>query len=128
MFALILLEALYRRATYKNSTAADRRARRVALYAAAVNIVVLILGTLVMSRLGANPFGQLSVTFRAFVWLPFLVVIATVYLLYQATLIWKRGLLDGWWERARYSAVAVCSVAMCWFYAYWHLIGPQYLD
>lgn len=128
VFVMVLVAALFQRTRYPNATVADKRARRVALFSAGVNIVVLMLGVVVMSRIGANPFGQLPWMFRAFVWLPLLVVIAALLMLLQTTLVWKHGLLASLWERASYSVIAVCSVAMCWFYAYWNLIGPQYFD
>lgn len=128
VFAILLVGAFFQRERYRLAPAADRRARRVALFSAGVNIVVLTFGAVVMSRMGANPFAQVPLTFRVFVWLPLLVMLAAALMLFQTTLVWKQGLLTGWWERAGYSATAVCSVAMCWFYVYWNLIGPQYFD
>ena len=98
------------------------------MYAAAANIAVLVTGVVVMGRVGANPFGELPWTFKLFLWLPFLVLLAAVLLLIQATLVWKQRLLSGLWERAAYTAVTASAIGMCWFYVYWNLIGPQYLE
>lgn len=128
IFVMVAAAAFLRRDRYPNATMADKRARRMELFSAGVNIAVLAFGVVVMSRIGANPFGQLPWTFRVFVWLPLLVVIAALLMLLQTMLVWRHGLLASPWERARYSVITICSVAMCWFYMYWNLIGPQYFD
>lgn len=128
VFALVLIRAFFQRASYRNANPADKRARRVALFSAGVNILVLTLGSLIMARIGANPFAQVPLTFRVFVWLPLVILLAAGLMLLQTTRVWQHGLLAGLSERVRYSVIAACSVAMCWFYAYWNLIGPQYFD
>jgi len=128
VFALVLIRAFFQRASYRNANPADKRARGVALFSAGVNILVLTVGASIMARIGANPFAQVPLSFRVFVWLPLVILLAAGLMLLQTTRVWQLGLLAGPFERVRYSVVAACSVAMCWFYAYWNLIGPQYFD
>jgi len=128
VFALALIRAYFQRASDRNANPADKRARRIALFSAGVNILVLTVGASVMARIGANPFAQVPLSLRVFVWLPLLVLLAAGLVVLQTTRVWQYGLLAGPLERLRYSLIAACSVAMCWFYFYWNLIGPKYFD
>jgi len=42
--------------------------------------------------------------------------------------VWRGGLLAGLAARLRYSAVVACALAMTWFYAFWNILGFQYLE
>lgn len=125
VFACVLLGAAYRPA---GTTPADRRARRVALGCAAVNIAVLLFSFLILSRVFANEYAELATAFRLSLWAPLLVPVSALLMVWQASLVWRHRLLTGAWERVRFSGVTLSCIGMCWFYWHWHLIGPQYLS
>ncbi len=126
IFAAVLLGALARRIYQPPAVAPDRRARRIALACAAVNLAVLAFGAVVLPKVLLNEYAEFPIAFRIFMWTPFLVVIAALLMLWQTALAWRCGTLSGWWERARYSAVTLGCLCMCWFYWYWNLLGPRY--
>ncbi|WP_161965856.1 serine hydrolase domain-containing protein [Steroidobacter cummioxidans] len=126
IFVAVLLGALGRRIYQRPAVVADRRARRIALACAAVNLAVLGFGATVLPKVLLNEYAEFSTAFRIFMWAPFLVVITALLMLWQTTLAWRHGTLSGWWERIRYSAVMLSCLCMCWFYWYWNLLGPRY--
>ena len=73
---------------------------------------------------------QLSRGFRALkLWLvlPIVATLAGLYAAWGCYRVWTGRLLGGAWARLRYSLAAACALFMCWFYAYWNILGFQYL-
>lgn len=126
IFVAVLLGALARCIYRPPAAAADRRARRIALGCAVVNLAVLGFGATVLPRVLLNEYAEFSTAFRIFMWTPLLVVIAALLMSWQTTIAWRHAILSGWWERVRFSAVTLSCLCMCWFYWYWNLLGPRY--
>jgi len=126
IFVAVLLGALARRIYHPRSVAADRRARRIALACAAVNLGVLGFGAAVLPKVMLNEYAEFPAAFHIFMWATVLVVATALLMLWQTLLAWRYRMLSGWWERVRYSTVTLSCLCMCWFYWYWNLIGPQY--
>ena len=127
VFLAVILRRLYQRAAFRALPDAERKVQRAAALVAIVNVLVLVIGVIVIATALDNLFGEVPTALKLFLWLPFLVVLAELYMLQQTFMVWKDGLLTGAFARLRYTAVALAGLFMCWFYWYWNLIGPQYL-
>jgi len=65
--------------------------------------------------------------FKAWLVLPLLATLASLYLAYRTVLVWSKGALAGLMARLRYTVVTLSALALVWFYWYWNILGFQYL-
>jgi len=105
----------------------DRAAIRAAFFAAAAHLVVVVLGAVVVSIVMKDLINGFPPLFKAWLVLPIVAVLATLYLAYTTARVWQNRLLAGLWARIRYSTVTLAALAMSWFYWYWNILGFQYL-
>ncbi len=128
---LVLLGVVLRRFFQRREIAAmvkpDRAAVGAAFYAAAAHIAVLVLGVVVVSIVMQDLINGFPPLFKAWLVLPILAVIVTVYLVLKTTSVWRDSLFGGVWARMRYTVVTLAAVFMSWFYWYWNILGFQYL-
>jgi hypothetical protein len=97
------------------------------VWTSAAHWLVLLIGLIVISAAGESLFSGVPLSFKLWLVLPVLAVIASGWLLLNAFTVWRRGLLNGGWARLRYTLVALAGLAMAWFYWFWNILGWQYL-
>ncbi len=126
VFLAVLLRYLYQRDRLRALQAADKSANRAAALAAASHLWVLIFGAVVAVAVGDQFMARIPLLFELWLIFPIIASLASFYLLYQAVLVWKNGLLAGNFGRIRYSIVSLCALFMTWFYYYWNILGFNY--
>ena len=126
VFLGVLLRRYFQRTAIKSFSAADRSALGAAVFAAATNWLVVIIGAIVISIVADQMFTRIPLLFKLWLVLPIIAFIAGLYLAYRTYTVWRQGLLAGSWARVRYSLVTVSALSMCWFYWYWNILGFQY--
>lgn len=123
----VVLRRFYQRAAIRTLPAADRSAHNALLYAAAANWLVVISGAIVVSIVADEIFTGIPLLFKLWLVLPIVATLAGVYAAWGCFRVWTGRLLGGAWARLRYSVAVACALLMCWFYAYWNILGFQYL-
>ncbi|MBL4803161.1 MAG: beta-lactamase family protein [Emcibacter sp.] len=126
VFVGVLLRLAYQWSAFRTLTGAEKTAARASIVTAGVNLATLILLGIVMMAVGDQMFSEIPFLFKAWLLMPFIVVLVAIYHLYQAVLVWKDGLCRGPWARVRFSIVAFCALFMAWFYYFWNLLGFNY--
>ena len=126
VFLAVVLRFLYQRDRYRELPLAEKRAVRAAILAASSHLWTLIFGVIVIAALGDQLLLHIPFLFKFWLIFPIIATLATFYLLYQAVLVWKNGLLNGKFARARYSIVSVCALLIAWFYYFWNILGFRY--
>ncbi len=126
VFLAVLLRYLYQRDRLRALQAADKSANRAAALAAASHLWVLIFGGIVVVAVGDQFMARIPLLFKLWLIFPIIASLASFYLLYEAVLVWKNGLLAGNFGRIRYSIVSLCALFMTWFYYYWNILGFNY--
>lgn len=126
VFLAVLLRYLYQRDRLRALQAADKSANRAAALAAVSHLWVLIFGAVVAVAVGDQFMARIPLLFKLWLIFPIIASLASFYLLYQAVLVWKNGLLAGNFGRIRYSIVSLCALFMTWFYYYWNILGFNY--
>jgi len=126
IFLGVMLRRFFQRKDYAALPAADRTALSAATMAAAANLLVVIVGTVVISMVQDQLFSGIPLLFKLWLVLPVIAFVAGIYLLYRCVQVWRLGLLSGRWARIRYTLVALAALFMCWFYWFWNLLGWQY--
>ena len=106
---------------------ADRQALRAATLASVAHLVTVVLGAVVVSIVMDNLINGFPSLFKAWLVLPIVATLATLYLVYSTVVVWRFGTLAGVWARLRYTSVALAALFMGWFYWYWNILGFQYL-
>jgi CubicO group peptidase (beta-lactamase class C family) len=128
VFLGVLLRRYFQRTAIKSFSSADRSALSAAVFAAAANWLVLIVGAIVISIVSDQMFNRIPLLFKLWLVLPIVAFIAGLYLAYRTYFVWKNGVLAGSWARVRYTLVALSALFMCWFYWYWNILGFQYFS
>ena len=126
IFIGVMLRLAYQCRSYKALEGMEKKAARASVIAAGVNLATLILLAIVMLLVGDQMFTEIPLLFKLWLIMPFIVVLAGIYLLYQTVLVWKDGLCSWAWARIRYTFVTFGALFMCWFYYFWNLLGYQY--
>ena len=93
----------------------DRGAIRAAVYAAAANWLVVILGVIVISIVKDEMFTRIPLLFKLWLVVPIIAFVAGIYLLYRFVVVWRQGQLAGTWARVRYSIVALSAALVMTF-------------
>jgi len=127
VFLAVLLRRFFQRSVIRTWPSPDRSAYRGAVLASAANWLTMILGVTVISIAGDSMFSEISTSFKLWLVMPIIAVIACLWLLVKLFAVWKNGLLAGLWARLRYTVVALCGLFMIWFYWFWNILGFQYL-
>jgi hypothetical protein len=86
-----------------------------------------VAGGIVISIVMDKLFMGIPLLFKLWLVLPIVATLAGIYVLYRCYSVWSRGLLGGFWGRARFTVVTLCALLMSWFYWYWNILGFQYL-
>lgn len=126
VFLLVLLRRFFQRAAIRAMPAPDRTAINAAVYASALNWLVVLIGVVVISMSMGSLVNGVPLSVKLWLILPILASLAGLYLLYRMFVAWAKGLFSGFWARLRYTIVALSGVFMCWFYWYWNILGWQY--
>lgn len=129
---LILIGVVLRRFFQRREIAAfdatDRSAIRVTFYAAVAHLAVFIVGAVVLTAVSDDLFSSgLPIVFKAWLVLPIIATLATVWLVYTTVVAWSGSALAGLWARLRYTVVALAALFLAWFYWFWNILGFQYL-
>jgi CubicO group peptidase (beta-lactamase class C family) len=127
VFIGVVLRRIYQRKPIASLDRADRSAISAAVYASVAHLLVAVVGVTVMAIAMDNLIAGLPLSFKLWLVLPILAVLASLYLLFRTVVVWQQGLLASVWWRIRYSIVTACAFLMCWFYWYWNILGFQYL-
>jgi CubicO group peptidase (beta-lactamase class C family) len=123
----VLLRRFYQRAAIRALPAPDRSAHNAILYAAATNWLVVIAGGIVVSIVADTIFGGIPLLFKLWLVLPIVATLAGLYAAYWCFRVWTGRHLASGWARVRYTVVAAAALFMSWFYAYWNVLGFQYV-
>jgi CubicO group peptidase (beta-lactamase class C family) len=126
VFLLVAARRWYQRAAIRVLEPADKSATNAGFYAAAANLLVVIIGVIVISIEKNSLFTGIPLLFKLWLFVPIIATVAGLYLLYCAVLVWRAGMLSGRLARLRYTLVTLCALFMCWFYYYWNILGFQY--
>ena len=126
MLAFVLRRFFQRReiASFKP---ADRAAIQSAFYASLAHVSVAVVGVVVISSVMDELMSGFPLSFKAWLVLPILASLATLYLAYRTVLVWSQGALAGVMARLRFTLVSLAALALVWFYWYWNILGFQYL-
>ena len=128
---LVLLGVALRRFFQRREIAAmvkpDRSAIAAAFYASAAHLAVFLLGAVVVSIVMEDLINGFPPLFKAWLVLPIVAVIATLYLVFKSAAVWRDRLFGGVWARIRYTVVVLAAVFLSWFYWYWNILGFKYL-
>lgn len=127
VFVGVVLRRFFQRAAIKSFAPADRVAFSAAFYAAAANLLVLIIGVVVISIVQDELFSGIPLLFKLWLFVPIVATVAGLYLAFRTIQVWQQGQLAGVWARIRFTVVTLCALFMCWFYYYWNILGFQYL-
>jgi CubicO group peptidase (beta-lactamase class C family) len=125
VFLGVLLRALYQRRSLAQLPARDRGLPGAAAFAAAAHLLVFFVGLWVMWTIAPRLRAEIPFSFQLTLVLPIIATVASLYLLYRTVVVWKYGLLDGWFARLRYSGVTVCALFMTGLYYFWNILGFQ---
>lgn len=128
LFLGVLARRFYQRAALRTQPAAVRSARAALVWVAAANWLVLIGAVVVIALFKDRLFTEIPLAFKAWLVLPIVAVVAAAWALFACARVWSGGLLGGVAERLRYSLVCAAGLAMCWFYAFWNILGFRYLE
>lgn len=123
----VLLRRFYQRAAIRALPGPDRAAHNALLYAAAANWLVVVCGAVVISIVADEIFSNIPLLFKLWLVLPIVATLAGLYAAFGCYRVWANRLLANGWARARYTVAAACALFMCWFYAYWNILGFQYV-
>jgi CubicO group peptidase (beta-lactamase class C family) len=123
----VVLRRFYQRTAIRALPAADRSAHNALLYAATANWLVVIAGAIVISIVADQLFSGIPLLFKLWLVLPIVATLAGLYTAWGCYRVWTARLLPGVWARLRYSVACASALFMCWFYAYWNILGFQYL-
>jgi CubicO group peptidase (beta-lactamase class C family) len=126
VFLGVLARRFFQRKAFGAMAPADRSALRAAVWASALNWLVLLSGAIVLSVVMDSLFKGIPPLFKVWLVTPVLATVAGLYLLFRMFGVWRRGLLPGFWARLRYTIVAFSALFMCWFYWFWNILGWQY--
>ncbi len=127
IFLGVIARRIYQRSAIRLEPDANRAAINSAFFAAAANWLVVISGAIVITLVQDTLFTEIPTLFKAWLIVPIIAFIASIYLLYRTFEVWRQPLLAGVWARIRFSLVAAGALFMCWFYYYWNILGFQYL-
>jgi len=124
VFIAVLLRRAYQGVVYKTLPPKEKTAFRASVLVSSANLIfLLLLGiALVTAR---NLMNEIPWLLKFSLIFPMLALLATLYHLYQSTLLWRNG-FGGVWSRIRFSIVSVCGVMMIWLYNHLNLLGFNY--
>ena len=127
---LLMLAFVLRRFFQRREIAAlkpaDRAAIQAAFYASLLHVLVAVVGVVVIASVMDDLMSGFPLSFRAWLVLPILAGLATLYLAYRTVLVWTQGALAGLMARLRFTVVTLAALALVWFYWYWNILGFQY--
>lgn len=127
IFGLVLLRRFFQRKTIKTWPTSDRSAYSAAVWASAANWLVIISGAFVLTIVQERMFNEIPMLLKVWLVMPIIAAVACAWLLFKLVVVWKNGLLAGFWARLRYTVIALCGLFMIWFYWFWNILGWQYL-
>ena len=126
VFLMVLLRRFFQRSAIKALPAADRSAINTAVFVAASNWLVVVVGVVVISIVKDEIFKGIPFLFTLWLVLPIVAMLAGLFLLFRTYGVWKQQLFAGLWPRVRFTVVTLCALLMCWFYYFWNILGFQY--
>ena len=126
VFTGVALGRFFRRGWLRQQAPLDRATINAGFYAAAANLLVVIVGAIVLTAVGEELFGGIPTAFKVWLVLPIVATLAGLYLLFNNVQAWREGRLGGTWARVRHTIVMLSAMFMCWFYYYWNILGFQY--
>ncbi len=124
---LFTLRRFFQRREIAAYNPADRTAIQAAFYAAFLHVLVAVVGAVVIATVMDDLLSGFPTPFKAWLVLPLLATLASLYLAYRTVLVWSKGALAGLMARLRYTVVTLAALALVWFYWYWNILGFQYL-
>ena len=128
VFLLVVLRRFYQRREIAVMPDVDRSALAASFYTSLTHLVAVVSGAVVVSIVMKSLIDGFPPLFKAWLVMPILATIASLYLLYRTFGVWRGALLGGAWARIRYSVVALAALFMAWFFYYWNILGFQYLS
>ncbi|MGH8034799.1 MAG: serine hydrolase domain-containing protein, partial [Lysobacterales bacterium] len=112
IFLGVLLRRFFQRTAIKSISSTDRTAISSAVYAAGLNVLVLVAGGIVILITKDTLFTEIPLLLKLWLVLPIIATLAGLYLLYRTWGVWKQGLLAGNWARIRFTVVTACALFM----------------
>ena len=126
MFLAVCLRCFYQRRSFGGLEVAEKRAGGAALLAAVGHLWVLVFGGVVVLLVGEELIAHIPWLVKLWLVFPIVASVLSIYLFFQTLLVWKNGLLGGFFARARYSLVCLGALYMTWFYYFWNILGFNY--
>ncbi len=126
VLAMVVFRRFFQRKAIAEMSQPDRAALSSAFYAAVANLTVVLALAVVLGAVGDRLSGEVPLLFKLWLILPIVATLAGLYLLYRTVGVWREKLFANTWARARFSAVALSALFMCWFYFFWNMLGFQY--
>ncbi len=127
LFIGVTLKVAYRWKAHRALEGLEGKVTWAAIISSYAHLLTVVVGVIAFAIGGASLAYEIPSVIVAWLWLPIISTILSFYLLYNAVIVFKNGLLDGKWARARYTLVTVASLFMCWFYYFWNILGFNYL-
>jgi hypothetical protein len=128
VFLTVLLRRFFQRSLIRTLPVADRQALSAAVYVAASNWLVVVVGAIVIMIVKDQIYSEIPLLLKLWLVLPIVATLAGIFLLFKTFGVWKQGLLAGTWARVRFTIVTLCALFMCWFYFFWNILGFQYFS
>ncbi|MEJ8566465.1 serine hydrolase domain-containing protein [Elongatibacter sediminis] len=125
VFVATLLLRLMRRRAIGLLPRTDRRAIDAAVWAAASHLTVGVAAAWVLHFVAGQLRNEVPFSFKFALVLPLIATVLTAYLVYHAIGVWSGPRLGGRTVRLAHALVSFCALFMCWFYAYWNILGFQ---
>ena len=91
VFVLVLLRRFFQRKTIRSWPAADRSAYRAAVWASAINWIVLISGVVVLTLVQDRMFSEIPTLLKVWLVMPIIASIVCAWLLFKLVSVWRNG-------------------------------------
>jgi len=126
VFIAVILRRAYQGEIYKVLPVKEKTAFRASLIVSGANLTFLLLFILALVT-ARDLMYEIPWLLEFSLVFPIIALLATIYHLYQSSIIWRQN-LGNTWSRVRFSIVSLCGVMMTWLYSYWNLLGFNYFS
>jgi len=128
VFVSVFFRLAYQWKEFRAYRGKEKRAYLASILVAGSTLLFFVLEAMALS-VGTNALlFELPALLKFALIFPILGLLATLYHVYMAVVIWREKLYAGRWPRIRHSVVSFFGIFMIWFYSHWNLLGFNYLS
>jgi len=128
VFIGVFFRLAYQWKAFRAYRGKEKRAYWASIAVAGFGLMFFVLETIAISA-GANALlFELPSLLKFALIFPILGLLATIYHVYMAVVIWRETLYAGRWPRIRHSVVSFFGIFIIWFYSHWNLLGFNYFS